>query len=340
MPLGFTNNADAALVGAIGENDDLVTVDDAGAFLSYFGDNDDLIQLATLSNPATPEVLEIVEIYSRTGNQIEIGRGREGTARSEWPSGSRLSARITAGTLAAFLQASPTDFLQAGPAPVPRSLALMARNLQPVVQRFDYRGTGAAAWANQGFENVWLSIPVELGTVPAWAPSTGYPEGSIVRPTAANGLQYSLSKHSYTLYGSGITSQGTEPAWSTSAMGATQDGLGESLGSWIGTDLAAGLELAAEACSLLVSEVGFICRSRDSGVSSAPVVTIESASDSVKLADALSLSAITADRTAQRIPVTTARVLSGLRAKLETPAVGGSVRGNFYIRGVMVQTAF
>jgi len=76
------------------------------------------------------------------------------------------------------------------------------------------------------------------------------------------------------------------------------------------------------------------------GVSAAPVVTIESVSDSVKLADALALSAITADRTAQRIPVTTARVLAGLRAKLDTPAAGGSVRGNFYIKGVMVQTAF
>lgn len=340
MPLGFTNNADAALVAAIGENDDLVTVDDADAFLSYFGDANDLIQLATLSNPATPEVLEIVEIYSRTGNQIEIGRGREGTARSEWPSGSRLSARITAGTLAAFLQASTTDFFQAGPAPVPRSLALMARNLQPVVQRMDYRGTGAAAWANQGFENVWLSIPVELGTVQAWAPNTGYNEGAIIQPATPNGLQYSLSKHSYTLYGSGITSQATEPDWSTSAMGETQDGLGESLGSWIGIDLAAGIDLGVEACSLLVSEVGFICRARDGGVSSAPVVTIESVADGVKLADAIALSAITADKTAQRIPVTTARVLAGLRARLNVPAGGGSVRGHFYIRGVMLQTAF
>jgi hypothetical protein len=335
--LGFTNNAEAALVGAIDSGDDQITVDDAGAFLGYFDDGG--VQLATLTNPATPGVVEIIEIYDRAGNVLEVNRAREGTAAQAWPAGSTLSARVTAGMLASFLQGVPTDFVQTSPAPIPRSMSIMARHLQPVVQRMDNRGIGAAPFANLGFENFWLSMPVELGAVPAWAPNTGYNEGAIVRPTTANGLQYSLSNHDYTLYGSGITSLGTEPAWSTSAMGETLDGQSVQ-GSWIGLDLAAGIELGIEACSLLVFEVGFICGSRGSGVSTAPVVTIESASDSVKLADALTLSAITADKTAHRIPVTTARVLAGLRAKLDTPAIGGSVRGNFYIKGVMVQTAF
>jgi hypothetical protein len=149
--LGFTNNAEAALVGAIDSGDDQITVDDAGAFLGYFDDGG--VQLATLTNPATPGVVEIIEIYDRAGNVLEVNRAREGTAAQAWPAGSTLSARVTAGMLASFLQGVPTDFVQTGPAPIPRSMSIMARHLQPVVQRMDNRGIGAAPFANLGFEN-------------------------------------------------------------------------------------------------------------------------------------------------------------------------------------------
>ena len=94
MPVQVSNNAATTLSAAISASDTLLLVADGSAFpepaaLEYF--------YATLIS--TAGTLEIVKVTGRTGNQLTVERGAEGTTANGFAAGSRLELRFTAQTL-------------------------------------------------------------------------------------------------------------------------------------------------------------------------------------------------------------------------------------------------
>lgn len=61
--------------------------------------------LLTLDDGAT---VEIIKATSITAGTITIERGQEGTAAADWPTGTVIEARVTAGDMVAFRDAAPT----------------------------------------------------------------------------------------------------------------------------------------------------------------------------------------------------------------------------------------
>lgn len=125
----FSNNARAKLVNGVSPHDELLTVGDESAILTFasgemFGvgeDGFDRVQRATIVNPSIPGAYEIVSIKALnvlTGT-FTVERGREGITARAWPAGSILEARITAEMLESMASTAGAAQSPIAPDPIP-----------------------------------------------------------------------------------------------------------------------------------------------------------------------------------------------------------------------------
>lgn len=334
----FTNNGVATLATAIDASAGTITLGvgegDRFAAISTSGWD---VQALTLTSPELPGAVEIIEIHGRSSGSdvLEVGRGMDGTAAIEWPAGTTVSARVTAGMLESFAQGSFDGYLR-----IPKGTVPLSRDIsgnQFVIQRYDH--AGGPAFANTGLETFWLSPRVNLGVVQAWVPGEDYSEGAVVAPTVPNGFQYVLMVDNYRLYAPSIRSEATEPVWPTVAGDSVGDGQSRT-GSWVAANLTDGLLIEApEASTILLSEVGFICAGVN-GVTAPPSISATNYDGSLVLVGAQSLNAISAGGDVHRFNALPGKLLDNVRFKLDAPAVGGPFSGWFYAKGAMIQTSF
>lgn len=117
----FSNNARLELTVDAAATDVILDVGDAAAIATFaapgaFGLKDDgyqRVQRATITNPSNASDREIVliESISPGAGTIRVVRGVEGTIARDWPTGSVLEARVTAGMLEAITaRAEPLEF--------------------------------------------------------------------------------------------------------------------------------------------------------------------------------------------------------------------------------------
>ena len=125
----FSNNARVELVEGVSSNDELLTVGDESAILTFapgdmFGVGEDgfaRVQRATIVNPSIAGVYEIVTIKSLNvlNGTFTVERGREGTTARAWPAGSILEARITAEMLESMASTAGAAQPPIAPDPIP-----------------------------------------------------------------------------------------------------------------------------------------------------------------------------------------------------------------------------
>ena len=125
----FSNNARVELVVGVSPTDELLTVGDESAILTFasgdtFGIDEngfDRIQQATIVNPGIAGAYEIVSIKAINilDGTFIVERGREGTTARDWPSGSILEARITAEMLGSMANTASAAQSPIAPDPIP-----------------------------------------------------------------------------------------------------------------------------------------------------------------------------------------------------------------------------
>lgn len=133
----FSNNARVELVAGVSPIDELLTVGDESAILTFasgdtFGADEngfDRIQQATIVNPGTAGAYEIVSIKAINilDGTFIVERGREGTTARDWPSGSILEARITAEMLGSMANTASAAQSPIAPDPIPTEVMTPSR---------------------------------------------------------------------------------------------------------------------------------------------------------------------------------------------------------------------
>lgn len=186
------------------------------------------------------------------------------------------------------------------------------------------------AWAQAGVPVVLAWPTMELGVADSWQASTSYPPGSVVRAVAPDAWQYLLPK----VPGFGPPTSGTtEPAWVKTSAGAVTPDNGC---NWSAMNPGAGVMLALPGdATLFVDELIFVCDERGA-VSAEPAISLGATGAPTALLNSAAMPATTAGQRI-RIPITSGAGLEGsISLTLDTAAVGGSLRGRFYARGVLL----
>lgn len=93
----FSNNASTTLAALLGDSATLLTVESSAGFAVITAPD---YELVTLASGATVEILKVT---ARSGTTWTVERAQEGTTAMEWPSGSLIEARLTAGTMDAVM---------------------------------------------------------------------------------------------------------------------------------------------------------------------------------------------------------------------------------------------
>ena len=175
----FSNNARVELVEGVSSDDELLTVGDESAILTFasgdtFGIDEngfDRIQQATIVNPGIAGAYEIVSIKAINilDGTFTVDRGREGTTARTWPAGSILEARITAEMLESMANTASTAQSPIAPDPIPTEVMTPSRP-----SRLGRVVTGR-------------SHVMAFGNPPAWG--TAHTKGDVVK---LNGLDASV----------------------------------------------------------------------------------------------------------------------------------------------------
>lgn len=368
----FSNNAEATLAAALTTGDETIAVEeDGGAALFHTISsvlNPGRRQQATLTHPSLPGVYEIVQIFAHDyGSEVfTVARAQEGTTARAWPSGTLMSARITAGMLDLFLRqdhngvitkgrgggdkdgvfvfdranadnytsvagssesaAAASNFVFHGRSRVPDAVQLSG---YPVLQIIDARPSEGYA---PGTQDTNFSYPSVGGSFPVdlGEPDVWAPDtfhrGSVVTPPTPDGFQYWIDPTEWD-----SSDEETEPVW-----GGDLDTTPAGSGFWVPTAMPIDFTLDLRN-RLVVTEVGFIAH-RYSAVDS-PVVSIGTAAAPTRFASSVPLDQITGNAQVHRIPITSGGAMAGeLRFQLVAAATGGRVLGRFYWRGFFVET--
>lgn len=384
MSLLFSNNAETTLAEAITflSQTSLVAVSDGSAdmFRSPQSAVPPGFQLATLTHPSVPGDYEIVRITARAGNVFTVERAVEAIVITEegpqpegmreqgharlWPIGTKLSARVTAGTLEALrsgdgmitrpgsivMDVSSPDYRSQAAAGGEWSLVFAGRaNVSSVVQLSAYHlllmeNAVIKDYYDPAYQDTNMSSPsvggtfhVDLGVPPVWAPSTYYSRGMVVVPTTPNGKQY-WAELDRVDEGS-LWTGSTEPSWVPDPVtNGVEDGFDQNInrGRWRPTAMPIdfGQSLFHP---LVITEVGFIAHKVTA--TTTPSISIGTAANPTKFAANVALDQITGDGCVHRIPITAGGVLTrDLRYKVDTAATGGQFLGRFYWRGFFVDT--
>lgn len=356
----FSNNASGITTVALGSEDTVITLPDDGSADRFADLPQGRMQRATLSNPAVPGQIEIVYITAKDGSSLTVKRNQEDTfAAVDWPAGTTLDARVTAGMLGRFLRADDrgvfkttggeggaggTSFL------VNTKVERESRVVQLAGVQMLHRPGAAltttfsagryAQDMNMSVESVGGSCFVELGdNIETWQAGQIYSGRAIVAPPVATGFNY-LFEASDPQYP--YTQSPTDPGFDDSgyaieAFNPDSNGEGEPVltGQWLPLTipLAVELNLPSVAAGVALTEVGFICYEHDA--TTAPVISIGLAADG-DLVNAQALSAITSARHIHRFAVMNSGALaSKIMFKVDTPATG-RFYGRFYWRGMVI----
>lgn len=118
----FSNNARGVLAQAVTDEDEELILDSPDTSFEWPGEDEMgemRFQRATLFHPSNPKEFEIVFIVGRSydGVTFSVERGEEGTRTTNWPVGTVIEARVTAGMLESFVQDRSEDG-EPGPEPV------------------------------------------------------------------------------------------------------------------------------------------------------------------------------------------------------------------------------
>lgn len=375
----FSNNARTTLAqplsagGWVGgewtqPDDTMVAVDDGSAntFAQIYSEGED-VQMATLTHESMPDVLEIVEIRMRPGtNVFNVTRGVEspGDTARDWPAGTVVEGRVTAGMLSKFAQedfnnkavrADQNDIIHMQNRSVlwncrRNTGGILTDRVQisgwPVLQKRSRDGSG---WGYQDADQVTQQVmgrtlQVSLGQVPSW--SAGYyKDGAVVRPTVANGYQY-VFDYWDGQYPNQMFSQ--EPDFARAGGHplniAGGDGYPEDVvrGSWIPSpdplDVAFRVTGgSADGIYFMPTEVGFVCTKFEGATP--PSVSIGTPADPTCFVNDQGMSQIAGARQCQRWPVAAGGALvQSLQFKLETAATG-VFEGFFFWRGAFMDLA-
>lgn len=379
MTLLFSNNSEAVLAEEIFTGTTVFTVVADGSENTFRAPQLALpagVQLATLTNTAYPGEYEVIRITSRTADEFTVERGVEKITESDpegraiqgaaryWPAGTKMSARVTAGTLAGI---NSGEGLITRPGSVVIGVTVDADNYQtkaasestsPYSLVFEGRSrmTGAVQLSgrpalqienaaigsdyttvrldrNLSFPSVGGTFPVDLGVPATWS-ATNYPRGSVVIPTTPNGFQYWPELDD--IDAAWLNSE-TEPNWAT-VDGTTGGVEVTSYGKparWRPTAMPIEFEHSTSV-PLVITEVGFIAHKV--AATAVPSVSIGTAAVPGRFASNVALSQITGDGCIHRIPITTGGVIAReLHFKVVTAATGGQFLGRFYWRGFFVE---
>lgn len=99
MPIKFSNNASAALAAGISNTvTSLSVASGTGSLFPTLGAGDYFY--ATLVDPSNN--IEVIKVTARTGDNMTIVRGQDGTTARTFASGDKLEVRLTAAGLSAI----------------------------------------------------------------------------------------------------------------------------------------------------------------------------------------------------------------------------------------------
>ncbi len=344
----FSNNASAALAAVLGglSGDETLTidnVDDLEAFVYLDGTSSD-IQMATLTHESLPGVHEIVAIREHLSDGFIATRGQEDTPVREWPAGTKVEARVTAGMLRSFLQidgeriSTPTSDLIINGRRSSDATGLVQIAGFPILQYVGASGVRSPAGVdrNLSHEVICSTGVVSVGATPAWEYKSNRPTFTdVVKPIVPNGLQYNYQPlKPYDTIPAG------EPSW-VAFHGASMEVYsagGILIGHWVATEEPLDLGFSLNAAPMLITEVGFICSAKEAG-GSAPAVTITLNPNStpVVVATTASLSDATDYATIHRFPVASGGALcTSIGFQLNT-ASDAEMVGRFYWRGCLIE---
>lgn len=327
----FTNNSSCKLGSSLASGATTFTATGAAA-LTFAPTVSGKFQMATLEDPLTPGVYEIVKVTARSGYDFTVERAQEGTTARSWPAGTSLRARVTAGMLGAFIQdvGATTGRIAGGTAIAG----------YPVMQS-PQDDLGSLVPSSMTPEVFCATHSVELGPLPAWAPSTVYKHGDVVRPTTANGLQYRLKISDPSV--ASLVSPATQPSFGSTAVAFGDAG---GYGTWIPSNplnTPILLCIAPANVGIYLSEVGFICDLYDGpGGGSAPWVSIGTAADgavvdATAIASSYQMQAINAAGYRFQFGSLPKTPVRGLSFKLAVTGPAGRTRGRFYFKGMLVE---
>lgn len=339
----FSNNAEGVLSDGISDSEITITLDDTPGAANFQYLNNGEFQRATISDLDAPGVTEIVRILGLDGLTLTVERGVEGSAPATWPSGAKLSARVTAGMLDSFVAQDSNGVVSTGSDPfVVNGRANMQGGLVQVagwpalvLGRVNYSGQPISQDKGFSHEVVGGTQLVSLGTTPAWVSSQYYGSGSVVLPTTPNGFQYSYEK---TPFG-GATQVSTEPAFDTSGypVAVVNPSDPDKIdGYWLPTPNPLGLRILLNGFSggVMLTEVGFLCL--EHGASTPPTISVAAGtvSEPLALVSGVSLSGIDgAEQVWRHVIADGGKLQNEIRFDVGTPATGTFV-GRFYWRGV------
>lgn len=233
-----------------------------------------------------------------------------------------------------FMARSPLrELVQFGAYPVLHPVP----SIKPSERWGDYEGYGAGL----SHEASGNSYPVDIGEPPAW--EAGYLDhGVVCRPVTPNGYQYWFDK-ALENGSSGRLTVETEPDFHTDPSAVVEVRMNvegdEFMGNFVPTPMPVEQTLSFNH-SMIPTEVGFY-GVVDQGVTQMPVISVGSYDDPTKYVNAVTLSGLVyhefdRDQTSvHRIPLSVNGPLTNaLKFTVNQAAVGGSVRGFFYWRGL------
>lgn len=331
--LKFSNNALAVLENTLPSDGGdpaytTFTAVEDGSELTFGGA---FPQLATLVHGSLPGVFEIVRLLSRSGAVFTCERGLEETTPQDWPVGTKVEARVTAGLLGTFPQME-RGFLDSNDGTLFAAKgfpAVMRNSVQMLSSYTNFHRSGNTMAA------AGVSPYVDLGVPPTWT-AGNYLHGDVVVPTTPDGAQYwHCTNSDMAVY------VGTEPEFMGPGANVPIDSADESLGFVVGMAAPLDFNVRFSGVLLVVEEVGFISRSVTAG--DVPSVSIgsdldASASNPTRYANNVALSQITGEKCIHRIPVTGGgQLVDTLKFKVETAATGGKFAGRFYWRGFFLE---
>jgi len=168
----WSNNAGTTLAAPLTATAGTLTVADVGGFAALDAGRYELVTLESGS------AREIVKVTARAGTVWTVERAQEGTTAADWPAGTTIEGRVTAGTLAGLIQTAGVPDLaaldQGGEARGPNAV-----NLQ----------SGRLAQANvaSGAQAVAVGFNAKAGPAPGATAIGGYALAAGIDSVAING---------------------------------------------------------------------------------------------------------------------------------------------------------
>lgn len=299
----FSNNARGVLAQAVTDEDEELILDSPDTSFEWpaaieFPEGRSF-QRATLFHPSNPDEFEIVFIVGRAYNGVNfsVERGQEGTSATNWPVGTVIEARVTAGMLESFVQ-NVQDEGEDGAAPVinlsedfhDSNGGLYLRGTQFVPGT---RGPGIGrrfqtAAEVTGRPLISRTLNVSIGTLRNWE-SNEFNDGGVFKLPDIPGFQFTVEGHKRGWLGffdppemSGFNPQNPYPVEvSTNYQNSfiTPSPYPVNTEVYVGSDC-------------LITEVGFVSMSETAPATTTPLITIKAetgSEDVLTLADSVEI---------------------------------------------------